>query len=214
MIKNNSFSILFGCLILVYPVLSFAQGVDIGLSKEEKVKKAQEYYSFGRELARQGNYTQANEEFKKAQQLLAREGPESAAEPSAPVNNTKTQAIPPKKEIEPLIVKGTSEEMVTRYLRATEVFPNDPNLYYNLGVEYLKSNHFSLAAQAFNQVIRLNPKDKDAYYNLGVLFESYFNDKNQAIIYYSQYLKLANRPEDASRVRGWIKQIKKGSGDK
>lgn len=214
MIKNNFFSILFGCLIFACPVLSGAQGVDIGLSKEEKVRKAQEYYSAGSKLAKQGNYTQANEEFKKAQQLLAREGSESAALTGTPVNNTKAQAIPLKKETEPLITKGTPEEMAIHYLRAIEVSPKDQNLYYNLGVEYLKSNHFSQAAQAFNQVIQINPKDKDAYYNLGVLFESYFNDKNQALIYYNQYLKLANKPEDASRVRNWIKQIKKGSDDK
>jgi tetratricopeptide (TPR) repeat protein len=104
--------------------------------------------------------------------------------------------------------------MAIHYLRAIEASPKDPNLYYNLGVEYLRSNHFSQAAQAFNQVIQLNPKDKDAYYNLGVLFESYFNNKNQAIIYHNQYHKLANKPEDASRVRNWIKEIKKDSGDK
>ncbi len=207
-----------GVFLFIGAGLVFAQGLDIGLSKEEKVKKAQEYYSSGREMSRQGNFTQANEAFKKAQQLLGRDNPKSVTALAVPVSQAPAPAAlgqtAAKKEIEPLIVKGTPEEMAIHYLRAIENSPKSPNLYYNLGVEYLKSNRFSLAAEAFNQAIRLNPKDKDAHYNLGVLCESYFNDKNRAIIFYSQYLKLANNNEDVSRVRSWIKQIKKESGDK
>ncbi|MFH1398059.1 MAG: tetratricopeptide repeat protein [Candidatus Omnitrophota bacterium] len=207
-----------GVFLFIGAGLVFAQGLDIGLSKEEKVKKAREYYSSGREMSRQGNFTQANEAFKKAQQLLGREKLKSVTALAAPVGNAPAQAAlsqaAAKKEIEPLIIKGTPEEMSIHYLRAIEKSPKDSNLYYNLGVEYLRSNRFSLAAEAFNQVIRLNPKDKDAYYNLGALCESYFNDKNRAVIFYSQYLKLADNNDDASRVRSWIKQIKKESGDK
>ncbi|MBU0503808.1 MAG: tetratricopeptide repeat protein [Candidatus Omnitrophota bacterium] len=220
MIIRKPFVIFLGFFLFMFAGLVFAERVEIGLSKEEKVKKAQEYYSAGREMSKQGDYTQANEAFKKAQQLLGRVDPKSVAAIAAPVNNASmTQAAlgePPaaKKEIEPLIIRGSPEEMAIHYLRAIEKSPKDPNLYYNLGVEYLRSNRFSLAAEAFSQVIRLNPKDKDAYYNLGVLFESYFNNKNQALIFYGQYLKLTNNSEDASRVRSWIKQIKKESSDK
>jgi tetratricopeptide (TPR) repeat protein len=149
----------------------------VELSTEEKIKKAKEYYLTGKQLLGQGNYSAADEEFKKAQQLL--KGPSSTL-------TSKTQPA-----LEPPLAKA-----------------ENPDLHYNLAVEYLKTNQFAKAAEAFKRVIQLNPKDKDAYYNLGVLYESYLGDKKQAIAYYSKYIKLTSPNEDTSQLKAWIRQIK------
>jgi tetratricopeptide (TPR) repeat protein len=132
---------------------------------------------------------------------------------------TAVSSAPAAKEVKPpalsevasqakeLDQKGQLESAISLYLKAIEQQPNNPNLYYNLAVEYLKTYNYSLAEEEFKRVIALNPKDKDAYYNLGVLYESYIIDKKQAIICYTQYLKLASRAQDRDKVKAWIKQI-------
>jgi len=132
---------------------------------------------------------------------------------------TAVSSVPAVKEVKPPAVsevssqakeldqKGQLEPAISLYLKAIEQQPNNPNLHYNLAVEYLKTYNYSLAEEEFKRVIALNPKDKDAYYNLGVLYESYIIDKKQAIICYTQYLRLASRADDRNKVKAWIKQI-------
>jgi len=231
--KNNYFrksGFLIPVIVITLQVNVAAQ-TDIALSAEEKIQKAQEYYSAGKECIRRGDYPAADEEFKKAQQLLGASPPvESPAvivnevkpppvkttneiKSAVPVKAKEAKILPPREssnlaaKANELDQKGQLEEASSLYLKAIALEPKDPNLYYNLAVEYLKINQYALAEQAFKQVIKLNPKDKNAYYNLGVLYESYLIDKAEAVNYYTQYLKLATRAEDAGKVKAWIKQI-------
>lgn len=155
--------------------------------EEQKIQKAQEYYSAGKQLLQQGDYSAANNEFKKAESLLG--------------------ATPPRAAVEP--VEALPKDAISGYLKAVKLEPKNTALHYNLALEYLKGNEFKNAEEEFKRIIELNPNDKDACYNLGVLYENYFNYKKQAIYYYSRYIKLAPQAQDARQVRMWIKQLKK-----
>lgn len=190
---------------------------DFGLDPRQKAQKAQEYYLKGKELSAKGEFSAANAEFKKAQQLLGPNQAQVAAAVEQPAVKTavlnpaeqavKTQQTAPieTKRSEPEVVKDTAY-----YLKVIEKDPKNSNLYYNLALEYIRNNQFKLAAQALSQVIMINPKDADAYYNLGVLTESYSSDKKQAMACYKKYVELAGaQAGDVAQVKLWMKKLKK-----
>ncbi len=230
--------IFWACLVILILQAHVAAQGDIELSREQRIERAQEYYSAGKECIRRGDYPAADEEFKKAQQLLGASPPvESPAvivnevkppavkttneiKSAVPVKAKEAKILPPREssnlaaKANELDQKGQLEEASSLYLKAIALEPKDPNLYYNLAVENLKINQYALAEQAFKQAIKLNPKDKDAYYNLGVLYESYLIDKAEAVNCYTKYLKLATRAEDAGKVQAWVRQINQEMGRK
>lgn len=206
------------CLHLaVLPAGVIAQEVSSGeLSAEQKMQKAKEYYSAGKQFIQQGNYSAADREFKKAQQLLGSVSAVGTSNaPSMVSSGDQAQSVLPKQVRSPAVLaweaslKGKSGEAITHYLEAIALEPKNTNLHYNLAVEYLKTRQYKKAAQVFRQVIQLNPKDKNAYYNLGVLYDSYLGDKTQAVVFYNQYIRLADKAEDVRAVKEWIRQIEK-----
>ncbi len=161
---------------------AFAQQKTELISAEERLQNAQKYYAAGKELIRQGNFSAANLEFKKAQNLL-RASPSEAHLSQAPAPRAEGQLKSPPLEA--------------------------ADLHYNQALAYLKTKKYREAADALIKVIQLNPKDKDAHYNLGVLYESYLNDKKKALYYYAQYIKYGKGKEDTGEVKQWILQLKK-----
>lgn len=202
-----------------------------GLTQEEKVQKAREHYASGKALLEQGDYRAADAQFKKAQGLLnqdssispdtagsslrANEASEAifseiASSPAAPRNDHPSNTLSVAKRAWEAAQKGAAQEAVSFYQEAINASPANANLYYNLALEYLKLKRFKEAAQAFSRAVQLNQRDKDAYFNLAVLYESYLNDKKQALGYYTQYLKYAGSPNDNNaEVKEWVRQIKK-----
>ena len=189
--------IVFCGLLAQLPVFS-AQEKPL-FSDAGKTEKAKEHYSAGKRFFQTGEFAKADEEFKKAQGILA----DLKANP-LPLANEKIKLPAPL----PVEVKKSQDiEDVQFYHKAIAASPKNPNLYYNLGVEYLKINQFIQAKDAFSRAAQLNPNDKDAYYNLGVLCEKYLNDKKQALNYYLQFIKISPSGEDADKVKSWIQQI-------
>lgn len=162
------------CLFMSITLAKVIAQEDNGSWRQQRLRKAKDYYLAGEQFLRQGNYTAADEEFKKAQEILG-------GVSSLPKEDT-----------------GSPKEAGSK---AIALEPKNANLHYNLAVEYLKTKQFKAAEQALKKVIQLNPKDKDAYYNLGVLYEIYLEDKRQALDYYCRYLKLAPQAEDAGKVK-------------
>jgi tetratricopeptide (TPR) repeat protein len=226
--------IFLACFFITTLQMNLSAQEEAGLSAEQKIQKAQEHYLKGKELIQAQDYQAADEEFKKAQQLLEGTSPVKPAEAIAqedkplptPIETTAKVVTPTPESVvnaakapslsesASLVMKakefnqnGQLEQAVSLYLKAVELAPNNPDLHYNLAVEYLKTYRYSLAEEEFKRVLDLNPKDKDAYYNLGVLYESYIIDKKQAISCYTQYLKFAPRAKDRDKVKGWIRQI-------
>ena len=175
---------------------------EVRAPQEEKIQKARVYYLSGKALSQQGNYAAADEEFKKAQQLLdgsrlALSPPEKTSSPS-----------PAAKALEAAKI-GETKAALSFYLKAIELSPQNPNLHYNLALVYIKTESFKEAAQALKKTLELNPRDKFACYNLGVLYESYLGDKKKAVNYYSRYVKFASPQDQTSEVKEWIRQLKK-----
>lgn len=203
---------------------------DAGLSQEEKTQKAREHYASGKTLLQQGDYKGADAQFKKAQGLLNQDSsispdtagsslrtneaseatlPEIASSPAAPRNDRPSDTLSVAKKAWETAKKGANQEAISLYQEAINALAPNANLYYNLALEYLKTKRFREAAQAFKRAVQLNQRDKDAYFNLAVLYESYLNDKKQALGYYSQYLKYASPNDNTSEAREWVRQIKK-----
>ena len=204
-------------LFLLTAITGWAQQ-EKPLSSEEKLQKSNEYYAAGKQLLQEGNYLAADAEFKKAQMLLATAPllplpltikPQNPA----PLEAKKKAPAPPPPTIAQKAWQSSKEdkpdEAIPLYLKAIELNPKNTNLYYNLGIAYLKTSQFPKAAEAFKKTIQLNPKDSDAYYNLGILYESYLKDNAMALYYYSLYLKYTSEKTKVNEVKSWIQHIKK-----
>lgn len=199
-------------------------------AQEAATQKAREYFASGKKLMREGNYSAADKEFKKAQEILKSLSSSNLTddEPAPEVNQktvagktqerTKEKSLESAREINPERSRTTSgepsrtikpPENTSYYLEAIKKNPKNSDLHYNLAVLYLKNNQFADAASSLKNTVSLNPKDKNAYYNLAVLYESYLNDKKQAFDYYAQYLRLSSKAGDTEEIKSWMGQIKK-----
>lgn len=177
------------------------------LTRQEKIQKAKDYYKLGDQLLKEGNYSQADEEFKKAQGLLEEVAPTPVLKDAKQL--PRFQEKPAALKAAELSKSGQSKEAIKFYLEAVELEPKNSNIYYNLAIEYLKTKQNNLAADIFLKLIKLNTKDKDAYYNLGILYDSYLGNKPLAFDFYNKYLKLAPNADDADLVRSWANEINK-----
>lgn len=181
---------------------------DSQLTREEKIKKAKGYYAAGEQYLREGNYSAADDLFRKAQELL---GQSPSLVYTVPEASPQVQEIPLARQAWEYSKKRESKNAIAFYLQAIKADAKNPDLYYNLAIEYLKTSQFKEAAGAFTKVIKLNPQDKSAFYNLGVLCEGYLGDPKQALEYYRKYLKLAPNAEDTKEVKSWIQEINRFS---
>lgn len=86
---------------------------------------------------------------------------------------------------------GDPQYAIEKLKRAAELNPKNPEIYVNLGINYLKSGneHGGDAYEAFNNALRIDPKYARANYRLGKIFlsqgnkekfEEYFNKSIQA----------------------------------
>lgn len=208
-IQNSGFW--FVILVFGFWFLDFSYAQEgARLSQEEKVQKAREYYAAGQLLMQNGDYRRADAQFKNAQALL--KDSSQVLEDAALLENTKSapaNVLSPGKMALDAAKKGAMDEAIALYQKAINASPRDANLHYNLALEELKSKRFQDAAYAFKRALQLNPKDKDAYYNLAVLYESYLNDKKQALNYYALYLKYALPADNTAEAKEWMRQLRK-----
>ena len=177
------------------------------ISSRQKLQLAERYYSQGKQFIQQGDFARADQEFKKAQQAL--ETAEVKASEPVPVETAQPLPV----EDWATVQKNKPQELIAYLLRAIERDPGNPDLYYNLAVQYIKSERFKEAAEALKQVIKVNPQDKDAYYNLGVLYGDYLSDKKKARSYYSYYLKFSIPPDEATEIKNWMRQLNENKKD-
>ena len=197
--------LLFSVLCSLFSVVS---------AQEAATQEAKEYFASGKKFMQEGNYSAADEEFKKAQEILKSLSSPNLAnnEPAPEVNQKaaggKTQKKTKEKSPEPAR-ESKPPENTSYYLEAIKKNPKNADLHYNLAVVYLRNHQYADAASSLKNTVSLNPKDKNAYYNLAVLYESYLNDKKQAFDYYAQYLRLSSKADDTGEIKSWMGQIKK-----
>ncbi|MBI1883672.1 MAG: LysM peptidoglycan-binding domain-containing protein [Chlamydiae bacterium] len=67
---------------------------------------------------------------------------------------------------------------------------------------------WEMAAMAFEKEIVLSPQKAQLHLQLAILYDDYLGKKEQGIVHYETYLKLAPEDEKAPLVRQWLQEIK------
>ncbi|MCD6583063.1 MAG: tetratricopeptide repeat protein [Candidatus Omnitrophica bacterium] len=187
---------------------------------------ANTYYLKGKEFLLKGEYQKADEAFKKAEEILNKKSSKKKERLSLRKSDSKRRKISSKispsnleaerRKIETILeaakqayFEGNLELALRLYARVLRKYPTDADLYYNLGVIYLKKADYLSAAEEFKRAILLDPSDADAYYNLGVIYENFLNDKEKAISHYQSYLKLCTSEEEKREIKRWIERLRR-----
>ncbi|MFH1504207.1 MAG: tetratricopeptide repeat protein [Candidatus Omnitrophota bacterium] len=84
----------------------------------------------------------------------------------------------------------------------------DLKYYYNLALMYDQNEQYDEAEIEYQKALDINPNDPDTHYNLGILYDDHFQDKEQAIYHYQEYLKLMPGAKDKEKVQTWIRWAK------
>lgn len=72
---------------------------------------------------------------------------------------------------EELYRQGRFATALTEYEQLLQSYPNDPNLYYNIGNCYFKMGSIGLATANYYRAFRLNPLDEDIRHNLALVLQ-------------------------------------------
>lgn len=198
----------FRVVILVFIFSSPARGSGL---LDSPMEEAQKHLSKGKQYSIEGEYIKAEEEFKKAEDLLERFSSLDYLQPgSSTIDDADLDVDELIERANQASSEGNNALAIKLYLRASSLFPDNDTIHYNLAVEYLKSADYWDAAQEFSLAIKLNPQDAYSYYNLGILYDSFLNDKQLALIYYNKYLELNPEADDSELVKGWINSLEVG----
>ena len=82
---------------------------------------------------------------------------------------------------------------VEYYSRASDISPDDPEVFFNLGVGHLNLQNFTQALEAFQKTIDCNESFSEAYYQLGLLHINQ-NNFEKAMEALEKFIELA--PDD------------------
>ncbi|NIQ02397.1 MAG: tetratricopeptide repeat protein, partial [Nitrospinaceae bacterium] len=63
------------------------------------------------------------------------------------------------------------DEAIIELNRATELDPDDPEVFFNLGGVYMLKDCFENATRCFERVIEINPTDTTGYANLAAAYD-------------------------------------------
>ncbi|MFA5117123.1 MAG: tetratricopeptide repeat protein [Candidatus Omnitrophota bacterium] len=167
------------CLIFSGAILDvYAQETTSISTRQQRIQMANEHYAKGKELNRQGNYAAANEEFKKAQDILAGKevvetAPEAAeALPQKPAGRQQAAQEPaavvaePQKESKKA-AKAKKKESIKAPVIPAEV-QKDADNYFRMGLESSAKGQSEKAIAAYQEAVRLTPNNPNLYYNMGI----------------------------------------------
>ena len=68
------------------------------------------------------------------------------------------------------LANDQSSQALEQFLKAKEIYPDDPILHYDLALVYVEKRRFDKAESHLKEAIRLKPDYSDAYNYLGVLY--------------------------------------------
>ena len=63
---------------------------------------------------------------------------------------------------------GRFEEAIDSYNQAIQIYPNDPDTHYNIGLAFYNLRQLDSAVNSYKKAIQINPNYVEAYNNLGV----------------------------------------------
>ena len=65
---------------------------------------------------------------------------------------------------------GYYEQCIKAYIKSNELFAEEPQLHYNLGLAYFKQEHYTLAVEHLKTCTQLDPTNCYAYNNLAFIY--------------------------------------------
>lgn len=69
-----------------------------------------------------------------------------------------------------LLDNGYKQEALAHFLHLAEIFKDDCELYYNMGIVYEKLKDLKNAKKVYQKAVELAPDDADIHYNLGLVY--------------------------------------------
>lgn len=103
-----------------------------------------------------------------------------------------------------LIYSLQKNPLATEYLsNATEINPDLPEPYYQLGLYYQENDQLEQAVETYNRLLSLMPDYTFAIYNLGYIHLVYYQEYETAVDYFSRVLELNPGQFDALYNRGY-----------
>jgi tetratricopeptide (TPR) repeat protein len=193
--KNCYFLCILIACALVYAGALYAQGA---LSRQQCVQMANEHYAKGKEYNQQGDYAKANEEFKKAQDLLAQiegSGTSGVFASSAKINIAEQ---PPKAASTAPSVSAIKRGKDGRIKApaVSEDITRDADNYFRHALEFARKGQVQGAIDAYQKALELTPDNPNLHYNLGIeyLKASKFSE---AASEFKKVIELNPKEEDA-----------------
>lgn len=78
------------------------------------------------------------------------------------------------------------------------------NRHYNAGVFYTKKSEYRRALAEFEEAVRIKPDHAYALYNIGHLYSTHMVNREKAVRYFSEYLRVSPSAKDRDLVRRYI----------
>jgi len=84
-----------------------------------------------------------------------------------------------------VLKSGKIKDALSMYADIIEEEPNNPLVYYNMGVAFVEREDYDLARQVFSHCLRLGLDDSRIQIGLGIC-ALHFNENDQALTYFQQ----------------------------
>lgn len=85
---------------------------------------------------------------------------------------------------------------------AAQIQPENPDVYYNMGLFYQSTDSLNKAIKAYTQVIQIAPNYKYAHYNLGYIHYQFLRVNEQALKHFDDAVKCDPQYYQAVYMRG------------
>jgi tetratricopeptide (TPR) repeat protein len=95
-------------------------------------------------------------------------------------------------------------------LRIYRGFAEEPEVYNCLGMLHVKQGEYEQALRKFQEALRLKPENPVILQNIAVLYDTYFRDPKQAMVYYRESLvrRIQSKdPTNQAAIRDRLRQL-------
>jgi tetratricopeptide (TPR) repeat protein len=100
------------------------------------------------------------------------------------------------------------DEAQNLYLKAIEIDSKIAENYFRLGQIYYYKKNPDLALENFNKALTINPSLKFSYYQIGLTYLMLVRDKENTIINWETYIKLAHEDPQYNSIKRVIELLK------
>ncbi|MGA1867571.1 MAG: tetratricopeptide repeat protein [bacterium] len=87
--------------------------------------------------------------------------------------------------------------------------PPEAEIHNQMGNDFCNKGEFDKAVEEYKKAVEIYPQFVDALYNLGVTYFNDLKDYEQAARYFTEFLQLENKSQDAKQVKSILEIIEK-----